>query len=116
MINTPLENAAAMSVSSDLDAMVTDSIEDKLIFCTAEPIETFLDNMIAIQVFDQDDRIQVESRSDDLDLLNRREIFDHLLNCTSAMHIQRYVDEIRSNILHNLEPLLIVTMLEKLLI
>ena len=52
MVDAALENAAAMPMSTDHNAVRSNSIENELCISGGEVIKTFLNNMIAIQVLD----------------------------------------------------------------
>ena len=69
MIDTPLQNTAAMTMSSDYNAMIANAVKDKLIHLASlcrereemthlgiircEMIKTLLNDMISIEVLDQ---------------------------------------------------------------
>ena len=52
MVDAALENAAAMPMGTNHNAVRSNSIEDELCIGGGEVIETLLNNMIAIQILD----------------------------------------------------------------
>jgi hypothetical protein len=57
VIDASLEHATAMTVSCNFYAICSDSIVDKLIVFGSQLVQTFLNYMIAVQIFDQDDHM-----------------------------------------------------------
>ena len=81
-----------MSMSSYFDAVCSYGIVDELVVLGWEGVEALLDDMVAIEILDQGDDVQVESHDERLDLPLSREVVDHLLNSPSSMHIERDTD------------------------
>ena len=68
MINAALENTTTMAMGPDNDAVRADSIKYELGIRHREAIEAFLDNVIAIEIFDQFDDLVLQGVDDCLDL------------------------------------------------
>jgi ABC-type ATPase with predicted acetyltransferase domain len=68
MVDAALEHTAAMAVRANSDAVLADSIEDKLGILRLEMIQALLDDMIAVQILDKVDDLARESLDDHLDL------------------------------------------------
>lgn len=68
MIDTALENTTTMTMSADSDAVLADFVEDELCVLSTEAIETFLDDVIAVQVLDQLYNSVAQSLDDRVDL------------------------------------------------
>ena len=73
-----------------------------------ETIETFLNDVVAVQVLDELDHLTVESVDDGLDLLGRRDELYHLLESPSTMAVQSDLDHLRSGVVDQDRTLLIV--------
>lgn len=73
-----------------------------------ETIETFLNDMIAVQILDEFYHLAVESIDDSLDLLGRRDEFYHLLQSTRTVTVQSNLDHFRSGIIDQNCTLLVV--------
>jgi hypothetical protein len=69
MINTTLQYAAPMPVSRNFDAVRSDSVIDKLIVLMDKPVETFLNNVVSVQVLDEGDHMKREGPNDSNDLV-----------------------------------------------
>jgi hypothetical protein len=55
MVNAALENAAAMAVSTDSDAVLAYRVEDELSLGRLEVVQALLDDVVAVQVLDKID-------------------------------------------------------------
>jgi len=58
-----------MTVSADCDTVVGNSIEDELRVGVGQMIETFLDDVVAIQVLDHSDDLIAKRMNDSTNLL-----------------------------------------------
>ncbi len=61
-----------------------------------ETIETFLNNMVAVQILDELYHLTIESVNDGLDLLGRRDEFYHLLQGPRTVAVQCDLDHLWS--------------------
>ena len=61
VVNAALEDAAAVTVSADINAVVSHSIKDELSIVRSELVETLLDHMVSIQVLDELDNAVAKS-------------------------------------------------------
>ena len=82
MINATLENAAAVAMSSDFDAMFSDGIVNELtneiekkedaksylIVLMSKSIETFLNDVVSVEILDQRDNMDRQGIAESLDL------------------------------------------------
>lgn len=68
VINAALKDAAAVAVSTDSNAVGSDSAENELSILGGKVVETLLDDMVAIQVLDQGDNLVLQGFNDNLDL------------------------------------------------
>jgi len=57
MIYTALKHAATMTMSSNFNAMTANGIVDELVVSGIESMQALLNNVIAVQVFDQSHNI-----------------------------------------------------------
>lgn len=68
MVDAALENAAAMTVRADGDAVLADSIKDELGVLGLEVVQALLDDVVAVQVLDKIDNLTAQGIDDHLDL------------------------------------------------
>ena len=115
MIDATLEDAAAVTMSSDDNAMVADGIEDELSVMRTQVVETLLNDMVAVEVLDELHDIVFESGDDQLSLLRSGDVLDHSLQSASAMLIERDLRHGWNRFLDEDGALLGVGMLEKTL-
>ena len=115
MVDASLEDAAAMAVGGDLDAVGTDSVVDELVILRGKAVEALLDDVVAVEVLDQSHHTGVKSDDDNGNLLRGRQELDHLLDSPSSVHVERDVDQLRSNCLNNHGALFVAAVLQKLL-
>jgi hypothetical protein len=69
MINTTLQYTASMPVSRNFDAVRSDSVIDKLVVLMDKPVETFLNNVVPVQILDESDHMKREGPDDSDDLV-----------------------------------------------
>ena len=79
MINASLKHTTAMTVSANVNTMVTDSVKNKLRICWRQFIQTLLDDVISVQVLNKLDNSETQSTNDGLNLARGGDEFDHLL-------------------------------------
>lgn len=115
MVNATLEYTTSMSMSADNDTVKSDRIENELRVVRREAVETFLDDMIAIEILDQLDDPIAQSANDGLDLLMVGDELDHLLQRTRAVLIQGDLDHLWSCIVDENSPLFIFGIFKQLL-
>lgn len=89
MINAPLEDAATVTVSAHVDAVLPDSVEDEVRLLGAELVEALLNHVVAIQILDQRDDLHLQGVGDHLNLNLVGHMFDHLLKGASTVLVQR---------------------------
>lgn len=118
MVDRSLQDTASVSVSGNFDQVGSDGVVDELVVVWDELVETFLNNMVPVQILDQSDNVHAEGvdQGSDLLLLSRlsKEV-DHLLNSSSTVHVQTDANEISSNRFDDGGSLLLGRVLEKLL-
>lgn len=69
MINAALEDAAAMTVSPNNNAVLSDSIKDELSILSLEVVKALLDHMITVEVLDEIDDLIAKSIHNHLNLV-----------------------------------------------
>ena len=78
-------------------------------------VQTFLDDVIAVDVLDELDDIVAKSFDDQVGLLSSRQKLDHSLQSASAMLVERDLRHVWHNFLNENGALLIVGMLKQAL-
>lgn len=68
MVDAPLQDATAVTVGANSNAMLAYSIKDELSLCRLEVIQALLDDVVAIQILDEIDDLTRESLNDHLSL------------------------------------------------
>ncbi len=134
MVDAALEDATAVTMSTDNHAIGSNSIEDELdsvsleattgrvnkkkaylsIF-RVEAIKALLDHMVAIKILDQLNNPIMQSDDDHMNLLASGDELNHLLQGTRAMLIESNLDHRGSGIVDQDCTLLVGGELEKLL-
>src|SRR5262249_44392912 len=89
MIDAALENTAAVPVRANLHAVGADGVKDELGINRSEFVEALLDDMIAVQVFDEVDNTETKRLDDEMHLLRSTDVLNHLLQCSSSMLVER---------------------------
>lgn len=115
MIDAALKNAATMAMSSHINTVGSDSIEDELGIGRSKLVETLLDDVIAIQVLNKLDNTVAECSDDGLDLTRGGDEFNHLLQSPSSMLVEGNADEIAGGLLDENSALLVIAILQELL-
>ena len=131
MIDTALEDAAAMTMGTDSNAVISHSIKDELGILSRETVQALLDDVIAVEILDKVDNLILESIDDSVDLdnismrlipaakstylLGSRDVLDHFLQSTGAVLIESYLDHLRSRIVDKDGTLLVVRIFKELL-
>lgn len=124
VIYATLQHATAMTMGSNGHAVGANSIKDELPLVNevlprhekitylsifrGETIQTFLNDMIAIQVLDELYYLTIESIDDGLNLLGRRDEFYHLLQSARTMAVQSDLDHLRGGVVDQDCTLLII--------
>ena len=80
-------------MGTNINAVVSNSIKDKLGIIRGELVETLLNNVVAIQVLDEFDNLVAESVDDDLNLLRSGDELDHLLQRSGSVLVQSNTDQ-----------------------
>ena len=164
MVDATLQHAATVAVGGDFDAVGRDGIVDELsiparrelliryhislrsgqaylVVLGRKLVQTLLDHVVAVQILDEHDDVQAQSKDDGMDLhvaaevslkdphrkwhkrvdwsdtclpASRQEV-DHLLDRAGAVHVQRDVDEFLCDGLADDVPLLVRRVLKQLL-
>ena len=68
MVDAALQDAAAVAVRRDLDAVGGDGVVDELVVLGRELVQALLDDVVAVQVLDEDDDVQAEGDDDGVNL------------------------------------------------
>lgn len=68
MIDAALQDTAAVAMSADGDAVLSDSIEDELRVFRGEVVEAFLNDMVAVEVLNEGNNLELECLDDLVDL------------------------------------------------
>ena len=115
MVDTALKNATSVAVRTDGYAVLANSIKDELgIFCL-EVVQALLDHVVAVEILNERDYVATQSVDDDLDLLRRRNEFNHLLQSAGTVLVECDGDQGWSGIAHEGSALLTAAELQKLL-
>jgi hypothetical protein len=125
MIDATLKHTTTMFMCCDLDTIFRNSVENELIVLFSKLIETFLNDVIPIEIFREQHYIRLQCIFNELNLyqcdrdfgylLRHREMFKEFLHCPCSMLIKRDLNQIRRNNPHQLCPLRIITYLKQLL-
>lgn len=89
-----------------------------LVILRDQPVQTLLDDMVAVQILDQADNVQTQSQDDRPDLFGPSRVgqeINHLLDGSCAVHVERDADEVVGDGFADDVSLLIGRVLEKLL-
>lgn len=115
VVDAALKDTAAVAVRADLDTMVTDCVKDELRIHCAELVQTFLDNMVAIEILDEIDDPVAEGVDDHLDLDRSGNELDHLLEGASAVLVERDANHVLGSVLDEDGALFVIAEFKKLL-
>lgn len=141
MVDAALENAATMTMRSNLHAICRHCVINELIILRRELVQALLNDVIAIQILNQNDNGEAECNNNGMDLgvafgvslprpvsdIKRisdqdsaylsacREEIDHLLDSTSAMHIEGDIDKVLRHRFTNDVSLIICRIFQELL-
>lgn len=115
MINAALKDAAAMTVSAYINAVVANRIKDELSIVRSELVKTLLDDVVAVQVLDELHNSIAKSRDDSLNLTRCGDELNHLLKGAGSMLVKSNANEILGGIFDENSALFIVAELEELL-
>jgi hypothetical protein len=116
VIDAALKDAATVTMGADAQAVTGNFIEDKIGVLRLKVIETFLNDVITVQILDETDDVGgqrvldgldliainrriVSRRASSTNLLARRNELDHLLKGTGAMLIQGDLDHMGSSVI-----------------
>jgi hypothetical protein len=97
VIDTSLEDAATMTVCSDLNTVGGHSVVDKLVILGNETVQTLLNHVVSIQVLDQGDYVQAQRENDASNLVGLPRVaeeIDHFLDSSSTVHVQGDSDKV----------------------
>lgn len=104
-----------MTMSSDFHTVLSYCIVDELIVFSSQSVETFLNDVVSVEILDERDDAGSESEDDGLDLTWSREKVDRFLNCSGTMHVERDRDQIIANGIDDVITLLVGAELEHFL-
>jgi len=68
MIDASLKDTAAMTMGADMNAFLTDSVEDELGILGLEMVETLLNDMVAVEVLDEQNNSVIKGADDGINL------------------------------------------------
>lgn len=91
VIDTPLQDATTVTVSSDLDAVSSNGVVNELIVLWNETVQALLNDVVAVEVLDQADDVETESKNNRTNLVGLTRVgqeIDHLLHGASAVHVE----------------------------
>lgn len=115
MIDTALENTAAMTMSADNDTASANSVKDELGVLGGQMVEALLDDVVAVEILDERNDFVSQSLGDDLDLLGGRDELDHLLQSASTVLVESNLDHRGCGCADEDSALIVVGVLEELL-
>ena len=101
-----------MPVRGNISAAFGDGVVNELVVRRRKAMETSLDDMIAVEVFDERDNVGAKSLHNEIDVRRRCEEFDHLLDCAGSMHIFRNRYEMGGHQADDCRALIFSAMLE----
>ena len=104
-----------MTVSSDINTVSSNSIEDELGIGGGELVETLLDDVVAVEVLNKLNNSVSESIDDGLNLTRGRNELNHLLQSSSTVLVESNANKVPGRILNENSSLLIVAVLQQLL-
>lgn len=79
VVDAALKHTAAVPVGTNFNTVVADSIENELGVSSSELVKTLLDDMVAVQILDELHDSETESLDNEMDLLRRTDVLNHLL-------------------------------------
>jgi len=115
VIDTALQDAAAVAVSANFDAVLADSIEDEGRIGSAQLVQTLLNDVVAVEVLNKLDDLMTKGLNDEVHLSRRGHMLDHLLEGSSTMLIQGDANHLRGGVLNENGALLVTAELDELL-
>lgn len=115
MVDTALNNTAAMTVGANIDALGRDSIDDELDVRGSQAIETLLNDMIAVEVLNHSDDMPVQRENESAYLVRLNDVFNHLLESSGAVLIQGNPNHVRGGIIDQNGVLVRIGVFKKLL-
>lgn len=115
MIDATLENAAAVTVSTNFNTVHSNCIEDELSILSGELVQALLDDMVAVQILNQVNDSAVESINDNADLLGSVNVLDHLLQRPSTVLVESNDRKLARSILNENCALILIAVLQQFL-
>jgi hypothetical protein len=115
VVNAPLHHTATMTMGGHLNAVLSNSVVDKLVVVGLHFVNTLLNDVVAIEVLNQSDYAALESFSNKSDLFGRSEVLYCFLDSAGTVHVLRDCNQVRSYSSDNGKALLRVAVLDKLL-
>ena len=89
-----------MAVSSNINTVGTNGVEDELSIGWGEFVEALLDDMITVQVLDKLNNSESESVNDRLNLTGCGDEFNHLLQSPSSMLVESNANKVVGGVLY----------------
>lgn len=80
-----------------------------------QSVEAALNDVVSVEVLDQGNDVIGQRLLGNRDLLGGGEVLDHLLHGTCAMHVLRDLHKIGCHLFDDVQPLLIIAVLQQLL-
>jgi hypothetical protein len=123
VVDATLENTTSVAMRGHLNAVSSNCVIDKLVVLWHKPIETLLDHMVPVKIFDEGHHMKRQSSDyrDDLIVvpgigltLGGKKI-DHFLNSSGSVHVQGNGNKVPSDGFTNEIPLLIRRIFEQFL-
>jgi hypothetical protein len=97
VIDTALEDATSVTVSSDFNAVGSDRVVDELVVFRREVVEALLNDVVSVEILDESNDVKVEGEDETLNLTLGREEVDHFLNGAGSVHVERDRNEFTSD-------------------
>jgi hypothetical protein len=115
MIDTPLQDTASMAVCADFNTALANGIKDELGFGRGELVQALLNDVIAIQILDKLNHPVTKSLSDEMNLLRRGNVLNHLLESPGSVLVQGNAGHVSGGILDQARALVVVAELKEFL-
>jgi hypothetical protein len=115
MVNAALQDAAAVTVSANFNAIVPDRIEYELGVNRSELVQALLNDMIAVEILDEVHDAEPKRLDDEMNLLGNADILNHLLESAGPVLVESNPNHVLRSVLYQNGSLVVVAELEELL-
>ena len=115
VINAALEHAAAMPMRGHLNAVPRDRVINELILLRRQLVETFLHDVIPVEILNEPHHVPVEGLDDNVDLVRCHHAVNQFLHRARPMHVHRHVHNAVGHRRRNEGPLLLIGVHKQLL-